>query len=233
MNTLTSIKKGIIVISVLAALFMPGPMSSLYAFDKLFALTKFDYGKIGIGGGKIKFTPHKQLKNYERGGGFYGQLTVFGVLNLSYSEAELLIKKKNAVLYGIQNRKTKMHYINLMMNLPLPFFDIGRNFYFEPTMNFSILPSWYKFKVNKEAFDKMGKMNLTKLKNGASKTGGAVGFGFSCILFRHLHIQADYNFHFIFEDWRWWYLLSGGIDGIARDQIETFKDLRVGINILF
>jgi len=45
--------------------------------------------------------------------------------------------------------------------------------------------------------------------------------------------QADYNYHFVFEDWRWWYLFSGGIDGIARNEIETFNDLRVGINILF
>jgi len=235
MIILFSPRKRTFILGALTAVFILGPGSSLHAFEKLFALSKFEYGKIGIGGGKIKFTPHKQLKNYERGDGFYGQLSVFGVLNLSYSETDLQLKQRNADLYGIQKRKrkTKLQYLSLIMNLPLPFFNISRNFYFEPTLNFSILPSWYKFKASKEAFEKMGKTNLTKLKNGASKTGGALGFGVSCILFRHVLLQADYNYHFVFEDWRWWYLLSGGIDGIARNEFESFNDLRVGINILF
>ncbi len=186
----------------------------------------------GVEGGLFFMGPHKGLKNYSYDSGFYGQLNIL-FFNIAYNKAELLLNDEKATPFNISDteREATMEFIQASVETPIPII-VSDNFSLVPTINVGIWP-WYRFTLSDEAYEKLGETNLTKLKNGASKTGGNYGLGLRAIIFKRITLRTSYSIHYVYEDWGWYDFFTAGIYSMAKDKIETFTDFRVGMSIGF
>jgi hypothetical protein len=190
-------------------------------------------GIFGVGTGyNANFTPHKDLKNYSnKNEGFFVQMTMYGnYLSLAYHRDYLDLDKDIATAFGIKNKEATLSRLTLGFNAPIPIFT-EENFTLAPTINYG----WggYRLVLEKEAYDKLGGSNLTKLNNKDLKFGQYIGIGLTTTFWQRLNINLSWNVNWAVHDYKAWYLITSSLVPLFIEETDQFSELMLGVSFMF